>query len=161
KLLNHACSTVPHLASSVNKTQVPEMVLPKNAKGGGFYIGRVEKPDDIKMSPGVPVIKRNNLFNIENGNDDLGLTKALKEHLWEISPNILIHYDTDDYPEAFNITGPYTIEGDVVKVTVNLNQKGLNQNGTIKKLVEGNKNDLQGLAKKILKEIGPSIKLKK
>ncbi|MFN0013444.1 MAG: caspase family protein, partial [Saprospiraceae bacterium] len=46
KLLNHACSKVPQLASSVNKTQVPEMFLPKNAQGGGFYIGRVEKPDD-------------------------------------------------------------------------------------------------------------------
>ncbi|MEQ1747128.1 MAG: caspase family protein, partial [Saprospiraceae bacterium] len=145
KLLNHACSKVPQLASSVNKTQVPEMFLPKNAKGGGFYIGRVEKPDDIKMSPGVPVIKRNNLFNRESGNDNLGLTKALKETLWEKTSSKLVHYDTDDYPDAYNITGPYTVEGDVIKVTVNLNQNG-DLKKKLDKPVEGNKNDLQGLA---------------
>lgn len=161
KLINYACSKVPKLASSVGKTQEPEMFLPKNSKGG-FFIGIVTSPEQIVLSNGIPVICRNNLFDPATGNDDLGLTEALKETLWEKMSSKIGYSDTDEYPDAYRITGPYKVEGDVVKVTVNLYQNVTGQNKklvkTLDKPVEGRLNDLHGLANNILKAVGPFIK---
>ncbi|MBL7797489.1 MAG: caspase family protein [Saprospiraceae bacterium] len=156
KLINYACSKVPKLAGSIGKTQEPEMFLPKNTKGG-FFIGIVTSPEQIMLPKAMPVIVRNNLFDPNTGNDDLGLTKVLKETLWEKMSSKIVYYDTDEYPDAYRITGPYKTEGDVVKVTVNVYQnKKLVK--TLDKPVEGNKNDLPALANAILKAVGPFLK---
>jgi len=155
KLINYACSKVPKLAGSIGKTQEPEMFLPKNAKGG-FFIGIVTSPEQIMLPKAMPVFIRNNIFDPNTGNDDLGVTKVLKETLWDKMSSKMVYYDIDEYPDAYSIKGPYKVEGEVVKVTVNLyqNKKLVKTLGP----VEGSANDLPTLANTILKAVGPFLK---
>jgi hypothetical protein len=90
-------------------------------KGGSFDIGIIQESDKalIPVATLKTVFVRATLLEKVKGKDILKLSKEINDKLNDISgkgdeKNAIIFVDTDDYPEAYSISGTYTMNGNNV-----------------------------------------------
>ena len=159
KLFNYAADTVPNLAKNIGGIQRPEIRVPIG--GTSFPFGIIKTDDDKKQIPLAQVksvILRPNFQNQKLSYDNLKIAALLRDALREANFTVirgdtsggLVFVDTDEMPDAIVPAGNYQIEGDAIKVTINLIK---NNEPAATFTVEGSKNDLAALTKKMVEII--------
>jgi len=129
-LFNYAVDTVPTLAENIGGIQRPEIRVPIG--GASFPFGLIKTNDDkshIPLARLRPMILRPSFQNQKLGYDNLRIANSLRDDLREVSRAVsagnvsarLIFVDIDEeMPGAILPTGNYVIQGERVKVTMNL-----------------------------------------
>lgn len=130
KLFSFAEREVPKMAKNIGGVQKPIISAPL---GNNFYIGQMTDAEKKKINlPTIkPFILRPRLGVLPRNNDPLELTAQLRKGLdaessYDVvrrrgdTEPILTYVDDDSLPNAYQITGTYTIEGDNVKVSAYL-----------------------------------------
>jgi len=160
-LFNYAADTVPVLARNIGGIQGPEIRVPTNSTS--FPFGLFKTNADKSLIPYVsakPQILRPNLQNQSKGYDDLRLTILLRDRFHEADrlaisskagPEQIFWENIDEMPGAIEPSGNYTLEGEVVKVRINLLIDEQPQTPPI--TLEGNRNDLAALIERIFQAI--------
>jgi len=162
-LFDYAVQHVPDFAKDIGGIQNPRVIAPYDSSGrripASFPLGRLEKSDkeSIPLQAAKPLILRPMLLDIDKLSDDLNLTIAVGKGLNNesyTSPRSnerasVVYVDSSELPGAIRPSGVYTVKGSQVKVTMKLVREGKE----LKFEMEGSKSDLEGLVKKLVKEI--------
>jgi hypothetical protein len=155
RLFQYSADQVPDLTKYIGSIQRPVIKVPHG--GESFDIGELMSDDKrlIPLAEVRPLVLRA-IFQNEAPpfDDDLGLNTRLNEALREISARgrnaSLIFVDTDDFPQAYKLSGRYKVVGNAITVTAYLvldtETKGSFQ-------VEGSLENLEQLVAEILGEI--------
>jgi WD40 repeat protein len=163
QLFQYAADEVPRLARNIGGIQKPLILAPR---GTSFDVGRLTKDDRaaIPLAQVKPLILRPLLVNSDVGDDDLGLIPEVRRCLADASTNVsrgpanppvAVYVDADEMPGAIRPGGTYTVEGKRVKVRLVLRKDG----ETVARAdMEGTKDDLPGLAGKIVAAINQNLK---
>lgn len=157
RLFQYAANKVPQLARNIGGIQRPEIRGPTgDSKSFALgLIGGIADKKEIPLATRKLLILRPVLQNQKRGYDNLKLTPLLRDALREASYATvrgrdaapLVFVDAEEMPDAILPTGLYTIEGENVRVTLNL----VRNDEVLKSFtVEGQRNDLPGLVKKLL-----------
>ncbi len=165
KLFNYAADTVPELAKNIGGIQRPEIRAPQG--GASFAVGLIKTEADktlIPLAKVKPLILRPVLQNQKLGYDNLKLTPLLRDRIREASfstvrgkeVSSLIFVDAEEMPDAVIPAGNYTVEGETVKITVNLIRN--NKPAIPPITVEGNKNNLTDLIEQLFGKINVAVK---
>lgn len=163
KLFQYSADQVPQLARDIGGIQAPLIFAPR---GTSFDVGQLQATDRsrIPLASVKPLILRPRLSERGIGDDTLDILPLLRKRLNDESyavrgePNrasSLVYVDADDLPGAIRPAGEYTVEGTVVKITINLRR----DNSTVKTFTaEGSKVDLDGLVQNLVKRIAAGVK---
>ena len=122
-MMQHARERVPALADGVGGIQQPQLLAPK---GGSFDIGILDDTDQkaIPLASPKKVFVRSNLVDSEEFEDVLGLSDLLDEQLIAISSkgveSNIVYFDAKKYPNACKISGGYTVEDKVIKLSLKI-----------------------------------------
>jgi hypothetical protein len=149
KLFNYALETVPELAEGVGGIQRPQILSPKS---GSFAIGMVdeEAKEQIPLNKTKPIFVRSNFLDARNFNDHLQLTKLVDESLSSVrvkgDAQEYVFFDTREFPDAYSLTGGYTILTNGIELTLNVNGPSSSQH----KLTANNVEELRA---KIIEQI--------
>ena len=113
-LLNYSSEEVPKMAKDIGGIQKPQYLIPK---GGSFDIGIIQESDKslIPLATIKPVFVRTTIIEDSKKRDILKISKELNYKLSEISDRVdggneIVFIDIEDYPDACNISGAYTIK---------------------------------------------------
>jgi uncharacterized caspase-like protein len=166
KLFQYAADRVPELARSIRLGGVQKPVITAPKGGASFEVGQLKREDKeaIALASALPLILRPVFVNAEQGFDDLELMAAVRRRLDEESFTVVrgdvrtpavVYVDADELPMALRPSGTYRVEGDRVKVTVNLVR---DRQRVTSFEVEGDKRDAAGLAAKIVARITEALK---
>jgi len=123
-LFRHANLRVPDLAKGIGGIQEPRIISPPERKP--FYIGQMNETDkqNIHLSEPKPLFLMTNFQDEEMMKDVLGLGKIVDEALRDISfrgtEAPLIFLDTRDFPDAYSLSGRYSVSGNEITLKVNL-----------------------------------------
>lgn len=128
ELFQYARDKVPELAKSINGIQTPMLGFPR--QGASFPIGLL--PDSIKAKIPVgnkkPVIIRSTFLNKNTFTDDLQIAKKLERIFIEESQKgadaELIYVDVSSYPDAYSLTGLYSIAEEKISIKLKLFKGG-------------------------------------
>jgi len=157
-LFQYACDKVPELARGIGGVQRPMPAAPLG--GASFDIGIVNKNVNISLAEKKKVFIRS-VFQDENLGDVLSLTQETENYFQEIMARgdqaKLLYLDIGAYENGYSIRGRYRIEGETVKLLVNLfrNNKALSPTPLE---VIGKKNAVQELIKATMSKISPLLK---
>lgn len=122
-MMQHARERVPVLADGVGGIQQPQLLAPK---GGSFDIGILDEADKklIPLASPKRVFVRSTLVDSEEFEDVLGLSDLLDEELISISSkgaeSNIVYFDAKKYPNACKISGGYSVEGMVIKLSLKI-----------------------------------------
>ena len=147
---NETVKTVSDLVRESNLRQEPQLVTTTNFNIGvvdGEVLAKIVLPDE------KPVFTSSNFQNSDENiaDDDLELSKVINQHLNEVSSRgtdgNIIFLTGSNAPNAWTLTGRYTLNGDDLTVKVNVKQ-----NKVSKKNMElsGKKSNLSALAAEIV-----------
>jgi WD40 repeat protein len=157
RLFQYAANKVPRMAQGIGGIQRPEIRSP-SGDSKSFALGLISSVADKKEIPletPKPLILRPVLLNQKLGRDDLKLTPLLRDALREESYATvrgrdaapLVFVDAEEMPDAIIPTGLYTIEGETVRVTLNL----VRNDEVVKSFtLVGRRTDLPGLVKQLV-----------
>jgi uncharacterized caspase-like protein len=164
KLFHYAEEEVPQLAKNIGGIQKP-LVL--TTRGNNFVVGRLlaEDKKQVPLTLVRPLLLRPHLLNADPDvlDDDLGLKGRLRQRLIEegYAPArgggaaAAVFVDADEMPEAVRPTGTYRVEGQKVRVVMNLRQDGK----TVATLqVEGTRTELDRLVERLAAGILAKLK---
>jgi hypothetical protein len=153
--------TVPTLAENIGGIQRPEIRIPIG--GASFSFGLIKTNDDKNLIPLArlkPMLLRPSFQNQKLGYDNLKIVNFLRDRLRQASRAIaggnnagspLVFVDIDEeMPRAILPTGNYVVEGERVKVTMNLL---VNDRPAVIRTFRGNIKDLPTLSETILAAI--------
>ncbi|MCU1267895.1 MAG: (Myosin heavy-chain) kinase [Acidobacteria bacterium] len=157
RLFQYAANKVPQLARNIGGIQRPEIRSPSgDSKSFAFgLISSVADKKEIPLETPKPLILRPVLQNQKLGYDNLKLTPLLRDALREESYATvrgrdaapLVFVDAEEMPDAIIPSGNYTIEGDTIRVILNL----IRNDEVFKSVtIEGRRTDLPGLVKKLV-----------
>jgi uncharacterized caspase-like protein len=164
KLFQYAADRVPELARSirVGGIQRPLIAAPR---GTSFEIGQLGKADkqQIPLASAKPLILRPVFIGSDQGFDDLDLMSYVRKRLEEESYAAprgrataeVVFVEADELPGAIRPFGQYRVEGDRIRVTVNLVRDGQRLGSFV---VESRKGDPAGLAASIVAKIAEALK---
>ncbi|MEM7366948.1 MAG: caspase family protein [Bacteroidota bacterium] len=152
KLFQFSREEVPQLAKSVKGIQTPMLAFPDG--GSSFDIGLVNSSVKIPLAEIKPVFVRNNFQDEHAFADVLKLSEKFSQHLTNITAKgagaKLIYVDAFSYDEnSYSIKGRYTQSEGTVTVSAGLFKGDAN---IALLTVSGEKSDLDGLVKKIMRE---------
>jgi hypothetical protein len=166
KLFQYARDEVEQLARNVNGIQRPEVFSPKD---DSFDVGHLKREDKEKIALATPrpIILRPRFNNSDPEADDafsVKLEKEFRAHLRDesarlnqgSSEGVLIFVDDEEFPGGIRLTGTYSIVGTNVTVNLRLRRDGAAV-GTPQN-VDGTKDDVGGLAEKILATVKEMIR---
>ncbi len=151
-LFNFSRDRVPELAEGINAIQKPIFVAPHEASS--FDIGISDEKVRIVLPQPKPIFIQNTFLNTKIIMDDLELERKMKEYLqslsWEGSTSSIIYSDVDAYPDAFKMSGLYTVVDDKINITVSVikNKKKIS---TV--LHEGSVNDLEAFTESLFEKV--------
>jgi WD40 repeat protein/uncharacterized caspase-like protein len=161
KLFQYAANRVPELARSVRLggIQRPEIAVPRG--GASFEIGQLKREDKaaVPLAQSRPLVLRPNFLDPVERFDTLELTAAVRRVLdaesyaavrGDASVPVVVYVDADELPTAYLPVGTYQVQGDVVKVIVDL-RRDKQRVDTFE--IAGRKNDPAGLAAAIVRRI--------
>jgi WD40 repeat protein len=162
KLLQYAADQVPQLARNIGGIQRPQIAAPK---GASFDVGRLTGEDKPKVPLAMmrPLILRPLLIDPQENDDSLNLSIELRKALAADSYVTVrrgasdlkaVFVDADEMPGAVRPTGTYSVEDKHVRVKLTLKRDG-QKVATVE--VEGTKDDLAGLATKIVQAITKAL----
>ena len=124
KIFNYALETVPELAEGVGGIQRPQVLIPK---GGSFAVGLVDEEarKQIPLNTIKPVFVRSTFVDAQKFNDHLQFSKAMDEELSSVSvkgnSDKYIFLDSREFPEAYSLSGGYTILANGIELILNIN----------------------------------------
>ncbi|MEI7635746.1 MAG: caspase family protein [Syntrophus sp. (in: bacteria)] len=150
KLFSHASERVPILARSVGGIQTP---LVSSPKGQSFDIGLVTSEDKplIPLSLAKPMVLRSVFQLTALPRDVLSLSKLVNDELREMSFSSrggqVVYIDTEEFPEAYTLSGRYARTDGKVTVEVYLFKGDMEQG---KFTATGGVADLPALARTIV-----------
>ena len=157
-LFQYACDKVPELARGIGGVQKPMPAAPLG--GASFDIGIVNQNVNILLAEKKKVFIRS-VFQDDDLGDVLNLTQETENYFQEIMARgdqaKLLYLDIGAYENGYSIRGRYRIEGETVKLSVNLfrNNKALSPSPLE---VIGKKNAVQELIKATMSKISPLLK---
>ncbi len=165
RLFNYAVDQVPQLARNVGGIQKPEVKVPTG--GASFAIGLLTEQEKtlIPLAMVKPLVLRPRISLEELGDDTLGVINELRKQLRDASyvavrggasQSRLVYVDEDELPGGIRPTGTYSIAGDQVRVKLFLRRDG--QTVASLPIIEGPKQDVAGLAGKIMAAITEALK---
>lgn len=156
KLFQYSRDQVPQLAKDIGGIQTPVLAFPYG--GSSFDIGIVKTEADIPVATAKPVFIRSVFLDSDFG-DALGLVDALNAYFRGMGSKgtgaPILYVDVSKYEQAYSIRGQYRLEGDTVHLNAKL-FKGSKARGSFD--LTGNREDISGLVKAIVKEVGGLIK---
>ncbi len=159
-VFQYAANQVPLLARDLGGIQKPEIKVP--AGGASFPVGLLNDEDrrNIPLTNAKPMILRPMLTDRDEDFDRLKLSKRLGDELRETSltaagHSALIYIDATDIPDAYIPYGRYSVSGDSIQVKVRLVR---NNEPIATFTVEGHKDDLDALTKKLVEAIARSAR---
>jgi WD40 repeat protein len=124
KIFNYALETVPELAEGVGGIQRPQVLIPK---GGSFAVGLVDEEarKQIPLNTIKPVFVRSTFVDAQKFNDHLQFSKSMDEELSSVtvrgSSEKYIFLDSREFPEAYSLSGGYTILTNGIELILNIN----------------------------------------
>ncbi|MFN5911548.1 MAG: hypothetical protein ACK45H_09455, partial [Bacteroidota bacterium] len=124
-ILNYSRENVPKLAAGIGGIQTPQLLIPK---GGSFDIGQVDEAAkaQIPLNNVKPVFVRTTVFDLEEMDDQIGLSKLIDDKLNQIAmrgaDGQLVFLDTREFPDAYRLSGGYTQSNGTI--TLKLKIKG-------------------------------------
>ena len=158
-LFGFAADRVPELAGGIGGVQRP--ILASAKAGASFDIGQINSNDRARIPLQVtrPLILRSSLQEEEEYRDVLTLARRVDQELRDVSARgsqaTLVFVDTSEFPDAYQLVGRYRVKGEKVVVYVNLFKAGTK---LAKFTVTGDKNKLDGLAKRVVAEAERTLK---
>jgi hypothetical protein len=164
KLFQYAADRVPELARSirVGGIQRPLIAAPR---GTSFEVGQLKSEDKqaIPLAREKPLVLRPVFINADQGFDNLELMARVRKRLEEESyagvrgraGADVVYVEADELPGAVRPFGQYRVEGETVRVTVNLIRDG-QKAGSFE--MEGQRSDTAGLVAKIVARIAEALK---
>ena len=162
-LFSHAEDQVPKFADYINKVQKPMVYAPEGAES--FDIGRVTESvkQSIKLPAPKPIFSKADFRNAKKrgSQDNLKLSRiineALRDYNYKGSKSPLIFVETEDLPQAYYITGDYTVS-DTGSLTIEaVVVKSDDEIGDPITLT-GSTADLKALAKRMIREAAMRLK---
>lgn len=123
--------TVPDLAKNIGGIQQPRIITPDQSRD--FPIGRFTAAEQgkIPLANPKPLILNPNLFNPNPKRDDLKLSKMMAEQFRALNfasardgQNSFVLVEADEMNGAFEPSGTYSVEGDVLKISLILTKSG-------------------------------------
>ncbi len=170
KWFDYAQKQVPRLAGSVGGIQEPQIKQPlQDGKAQDFPVARLTEGEarEVPLAPSGVLLINPRISDAE-GEDALGVEKALKEALELLRLKKLVLSDTDfsglnfvpveELPGAWRISGSYRIEGEtiVLDVSVSDGTQG-NTKAPLKKRVSGPKTDVEKLARQTVAQVRDAL----
>ncbi len=150
-LFNYSRDRVPELAKYINKIQKPVFTAPNGATS--FDVG-ISDGVKIELIQPKPIFIQNTFQNANEGMDDLEIMKLMKEHLQELtsqgSDSPIVYSDVDAYPNAFRMSGLYTVEGQSIKINVNI-LKNKDKIASIK--FDGTKSNIKAIIEGVFEKV--------
>jgi hypothetical protein len=162
KLFQYAREEVEQLARNIGGIQRPIIFSPKD---DSFEVGQLTVADKLKilLATPKPMILRPRFFDAQADDDTLDLMKALRARLRDESfvagrgaSTDLVFVDDEEFPGGIRPTGRYTVEGNKVTVTLRLRRDGVEIGSP--QTVVGTKEDVPGLAAKVLEAVKEAIR---
>ncbi|MCA1605121.1 MAG: hypothetical protein LC775_06550, partial [Acidobacteria bacterium] len=162
-LFKYVREEVEQLAKNIGGIQRPIIFAPKD---DSFEVGQLNTEDKRKIALAAPkpMILRPRFFDAQADDDTLDLMKLLRARLRDESfvtgrgpiQSVLVFVDDEEFPGGIRPTGRYTVEGNVVTVTLRLRRDGIEVGNP--RIVTGTKDDVPGLAAKILEAVKDAIR---
>ena len=158
-LLDYAKKTVPNLASYISKKQTPMTYSPEGSEP--FPIGRVtpEVKQSIQLPEPKPMFTRARLGNAGlYQEDDLKLSTlvnaTLRNYNYKGQQALLIFVEGEGLPQAYSLTGSYTVSGGSVeiKAAVFRGLSGQREQVGEEITLSGSTSGLEGLSKTLIEE---------
>lgn len=122
KLFNFAADKVPGLAKNIGGIQRPKIAVPVG--GASFDIGRLTSEEKLKIPLESPhsMVLRCYFGDSRRRLDRLGLTKrvndVLRDRCIRGGEGALVFVDADEFPDAYQVAGDYTVENDLAIVRI-------------------------------------------
>src|SRR5262249_20288263 len=166
KLFQYAADRVPELARGIRLGGIQKPVIATPKGGASFEVGQLKREDKeaIKLAVIKPLLLRPSLQNRDEGFDNLELEGALRKRLREESFSTTrgstdwqqaVYVEADELPGAIRPSGLYTVEGDIVKLTINL----IRDNQRISSFqLAGSKSDKPKLVAEIVRGLDAALK---
>jgi WD40 repeat protein len=123
-LLQYARDQVPLLSGSSRQRQTPFIKVPDNDMG--YFIGMMTPEDKkkIELSQPKPVFIASTFMNYKKGTDDQHLKNITDKKLNEMTSRgkeaMLVYSDALFVPDAYSLSGFYTITGDDITLDFNI-----------------------------------------
>lgn len=158
KLLQFTVDDVPVLAKGIGGIQQPLYRSPGDQKS--FDIGMVDAAikNQIVLSEPKPVFVASSFINEARKRDDLKVSDLINAQLQEITAKgktaELLFIEAKDYPNAWELSGTYKIEGDTITADCLLFKNEQEKTFSVK----GAKANLPGLVQSILAEVKKLIR---
>ncbi|MGH9971214.1 MAG: caspase family protein [Pyrinomonadaceae bacterium] len=162
KLFQFAREEVEQLAKNVGGIQKPIVFAPKD---DSFEVGQLKSEDKVKIALATPrpMILRPRFFDTEADDDTLNLMKMVRARLRDesfvtgrgSSQAVMVFVDDEEFPGGIRPTGRYTVNGNTVTVTLRLRRDGVEIGNA---QVIGTKDDVPGLAAKLIESVKEAIK---
>ena len=117
-----AADKVPELAKDIGGVQRPVVATPKG--GQSFPLARITAEDrgNIRLQPAKPMFVQCKLAEGTDGDDLIGVGKAVDEALWAEAGRGraagLSFVEAKEMADSYLLVGLYRVEGDAVTVTV-------------------------------------------
>lgn len=153
-LLHYSTEEVPRLAKEIAGIQQPQFMTPTGA--GSFDIGMVDDSvrNRIRLAEPKPVFIRPQFVVSGKPTDEAGLTRTVSETLFDLRSKgkdaPISFVDAGSYPGAYQISGTYVKEGDLLKVDVYVLKDGNKEVARFP--VEGAADQLPALALKMIEQ---------
>lgn len=120
-LFTYASNRVPELAEYIKKIQKPVFGAPLGVPG--ISIG-LNDSVNIKLLQPKPIFIQSTFLNSDQGMDNIGVAGAMKKHLQELALDPVdapvVYVDVDTYPDAYQMSGTYKINGGKISIAINL-----------------------------------------
>jgi WD40 repeat protein len=159
KLFSHAIERVPQLAGDLGGIQQPRLAVPRG--GESFDVGQLQatERDQIPLSQKRPLVLRTRFEDAKLWWDKLKFADKVNGALREISSSgrdaPLVFVETDEFSNAYLLSGRYSVNNDLIEVTVKV-FKGEKKIRTFK--VQGHKRKLADLASQVAKHMQKIVK---
>jgi hypothetical protein len=153
-LLHYSTEEVPQLAKEISGIQQPQFMSPSGA--GSFDIGMVDDSvrNSIRLAEPKPVFIRPQFVVAGKPTDEAGLTRMVAETLFDMRSKgkdaPISFVDAGSYPGAYQISGTYTMEQEIIRVEVYVLKDGNREVARFP--MEGKPDNLQALAVRIIEQ---------
>jgi WD40 repeat protein len=151
-LLNFARERVPQIAAGIGGIQEPKVFSPYGAES--FDIGQVSEDvrSSIPLAQAKPMFVRSTFIDVDESEDQLGLSKLIDGELNERSVSgakggSLVFLDVKDFPEAYKLSGTYKKHGDTFVLNMRIRSVDFDKKSALLA------NSIDDLKKQILAEI--------
>lgn len=154
KLFSHAIDRVPQLAGDLGGIQQPRLSVPRG--GESFDLGQLQAVDRdrIPLSQKRPLVLRTSFQDEYYYRDKLKLEDKVNGALRDLASTgrtaPLVFLETDEFSNAYLLAGRYSVQGELVEVTVKVS-RGNKEVNTFK--VRGQKTALAQLAFQVAQQM--------